>query len=261
MPLQPVTHTLPHPVNLKPTAERPLRLVARDLLRDQVLAPHSHPYGQVTYAREGVCQVFADYSTWFVPPLRAIWVPPNMVHEVRILQDARLRALHSHPGTVPLPETHCVVLEVSPLLRELILAMEMENAPGPREDRLVHVIRDELQHAESLPMKVALPGDKRLKSLCAKLMEDPSSDLTLEEHAKQAGASARTLSRLFEQELGLSFGQWRQHLRLAKATSMIANGMPLSRVASELGYASQSAFSAMFKKTLGKSPSAFFQEP
>lgn len=260
VPIVPLTHTEPHPNRAAPTAERALRLVARDLRRDQVLAPHSHPFGQITYAREGVIQVIADASTWFVPPLRAIWIPPNIVHEVHILETARLRALHSYPGVVALPDSHCVVLEVSPLLRELILAMELDDAPGPREDNLVQVVLDELRHAQALPMKVAIPRDKRLKSLCEKLMADPASDMTLEQHAEHAGASARTLARLFEQELGLSFGLWRQHLRLALATAMIANGMPLARVAGELGYASQSAFSAMFKKTLGKSPSAFYRD-
>ncbi|MBW8899241.1 MAG: helix-turn-helix transcriptional regulator, partial [Massilia sp.] len=76
--------------------------------------------------------------------------------------------------------------------------------------------------------------------------------------ARQAGASERTLARLFERELGMSFGQWRQQVRLAHAAPLIARGMPLARVAEELGYASQSAFSQMFRKTFGCSPSAFF---
>jgi AraC-like DNA-binding protein len=58
----------------------------------------------------------------------------------------------------------------------------------------------------------------------------------------------------------MSFGQWRQQLRLAHAAPLIARGLPLSHVAEQLGYASQSAFSAMFKKTFGTSPSAFFTD-
>ena len=90
------------------------------------------------------------------------------------------------------------------------------------------------------------------------LIADPASPLTLDDWAARVGASSRTLARLFEQELGMGFGQWRQQVRLAHAAPLIARGLPLSRVASELGYASQSAFSAMFKKTFGQSPRAFF---
>ena len=107
-------------------------------------------------------------------------------------------------------------------------------------------------------MRVALPRDKRLKVLCETLIADPASPLTLDDWAQRVGASERTLARLFEQDLGLTFGQWRQQMRLAHAAPLIARGLPLSRVAAELGYASQSAFSAMFKKTFGQSPSAFF---
>ncbi|MES2070434.1 MAG: helix-turn-helix transcriptional regulator [Pseudomonadota bacterium] len=259
MPVLAVKHTLPHPPDSNPTPERQVRLVARDLQVHQVLMPHSHPWGQLTYAREGVLHVIADNSTWFVPPLRAIWIPPHIIHEIRIMEHAQLRVLHSYPGSVPFPDNQCVVLEVSPLLRELILAMEITDQAGPREDNLVQVILDELRYAETLPMRVAMPQDKRLKALCESLIADPASSLTLEDFAQQVGASARTLARLFEQDLGLTFGLWRQQMRLARATSLIANGLPLSRVASELGYTSQSAFSAMFKKTFGKSPSAFYQ--
>jgi len=96
--------------------------------------------------------------------------------------------------------------------------------------------------------------------LCDALIDDPGSPLTLEHWARQVGASERTLARLFERELALSFGQWRQQVRLAHAAPLIARGMPLSQVAEQLGYTSQSAFSAMFKKTFGSTPSAFFAD-
>jgi AraC-like DNA-binding protein len=110
----------------------------------------------------------------------------------------------------------------------------------------------------TLPIRVALPTDKRLKTLCETLIADPASPLTLEDWAQRVGASGRTLARLFERDLGMSFSQWRQQVRLAHAAPLITRGLPMSAVAAELGYASQSAFSAMFKKTFGKSPSAFF---
>src|SRR4051812_32680305 len=82
MPIQPVTHTRLRLPGMKPTAARPVRLVARDLGASESLAAHNHSWGQVTYALEGVLRVTVGNSTWIVPPLRAIWIPPEAVHEI-----------------------------------------------------------------------------------------------------------------------------------------------------------------------------------
>ncbi|OGB27363.1 MAG: AraC family transcriptional regulator [Burkholderiales bacterium RIFCSPLOWO2_02_FULL_57_36] len=259
MAVQPVNHTRLHLPGLAPTAARPIRLVARDLDASELLASHRHAWGQVTYAVEGVVRVTVGNSAWIVPPMRAIWIPPQAVHEVATLEKARLRALYVYSGSVPFHGPDCVVLDVSPLLRELIVALSNDEHAGLRESMLCALILDEVARSATLPIRVALPNDKRLKTLCETLIRNPASHLTLKEWAQSAGASERTLARLFEQQLNMTFGQWRQQMRLAHAAPLIARGLPLSRVATDLGYASQSAFSAMFKKTFGKSPSVFFR--
>lgn len=258
MPIQPITHTRLPLIGVAPSSERPVRLVARDLGASELLAAHSHAWGQVTYALDGVVRVSAGNSTWIVPPMRAIWIPPGLVHEVVTLEKARLRALYVHAQAAPFQGNQCEVLDVSSLLRELILALIQAEAGEPRAALLSALILNELARSATLPIRVALPSDKRLKTLCEMLIADPASPLTLDDWARHVGASGRTLARLFERDLGMSFGQWRQQVRLAHAAPLIARGLPLSRVAAELGYASQSAFSAMFKKTFGQSPSAFF---
>lgn len=258
MAVETLTHTRVNLPGREPTPDRPIRLVARDLDADELLAAHWHAWGQVTYALDGVVRVTVGNSTWIVPPQRAIWIPANATHEVTTLERAKLRALYVHADVAPFRGEQCEVLEVSTLLRELIVALSLVNAGEPREALLSSLILDELARSRTLPIRVALPEDKRLKLLCEALIADPASPLGLDEWAGRVGASSRTLARLFEKDLGMSFGQWRQQVRLAHAAPLIARGMPLSSVAAELGYASQSAFSAMFKKTFGQSPSAFF---
>lgn len=262
MPIKPLTHTTTRPAGFEPSPQRPVRLVARDLLGAQILHSHSHPWGQITYALEGIVRVSAGNNTWIVPPLRAIWIPPDLVHEIVTLEQTRLRVLYIDAGSTPFIESgtspNCKVLDVSSLLRELIVALADSDECGPREAMIRALILDELGQLPTLPICVPLPTDKRLKTLCNKLIEQPATTLTLEQWAPRVGASPRTLARLFQHELGLTFGAWRQQMRLAHAAPMIARGMPLSQVAAELGYTSQSAFSAMFKKTFGQSPSAFF---
>jgi AraC-like DNA-binding protein/quercetin dioxygenase-like cupin family protein len=257
-----VTHTNHYHPRNEPNAGRPVTLRARDLEAAEFMAPHSHAWGQVTYALEGVVRVTANNSSWIVPPLRAIWIAPHVEHAVTVLEKARLRPLCVLAERAPFAGSECKVLEVSSLLRELIVALEQPD-PGTepaREALLAELILDELARSATRPIRVPLPEDKRLKVLCAALMVDPASPQTLEHWAQQVGASERTLARLFERELGLTFGQWRQQVRLAHAAPLIARGLPLAQVAEQLGYASQSAFSAMFKKTFGTTPSAFFTE-
>jgi AraC-like DNA-binding protein len=233
-------------------------LTARDLDAQELLEPHSHTWGQLSWTRDGVIRVTVENTTWIVPPSRAIWIPVGVVHTVEILERARVRALHIHADAVPFHGRQCLVLDVSPLLRELIIALGQVDEFSPREELISKMLLDEISNATTLPLGVALPKDKRLRILCESLMADPSLKFTLKEWAQRVGASERTLARLFEQDVGMNFGQWRQQMRLAHAAPLIASGLSLSSVAAELGYTSQSAFSAMFKKTFGQSPSAFF---
>jgi AraC-like DNA-binding protein len=209
---------------------------------------------------QGVMRVTANNSSWIVPPQRAIWIAPNVVHAVAMLETARLRPLCVHASRSPFSGLDCKVLEVSPLLRELIATLEQhdQNEQSPRERLLGEMILDEMPRCAVRPVRVPLPTDKRLKALCDALIADPGAELSLADWAGRVGASERTLTRLFERELGMSFVHWRQQVRLAHAAPLIARGVPLSQVSAQLGYASQSAFSAMFKKTFGCSPSTFF---
>jgi AraC-like DNA-binding protein len=254
------TDTALRPNKQVPTPAQPIRACGRDLRPADVLKPHKHPFGQLTFALTGVMRLNAAGSTWIVPPQRAIWIPPEVEHEVVVIEKAQLRPIDVLPARSPFPDGECRVLEVTPLLREAIVALiAAATATGsPRETILADLILDEMARAPTTPMCVPLPQDKRLRALCDALLVEPDSPRTLGEWARDVGASERTLARLFEKELGMGFVRWRQQARLAHAAPMIARGTPLAQVAAELGYASQSAFTAMFKKTFGVPPTTFF---
>ena len=130
-----------------------------------------------------------------------------------------------------------------------------------REQWLTNLTLDEITHANTQALGVPLPhpqtGDKRLRALCEAVMRDPSGRSTLAEWALDVGASERTAARLFREELGLSYQQWRQQAILAHALPLLTRGQSISTVAAASGYASNSAFSAMFKTAMGQSPSHF----
>ena len=83
---------------------------------------------------------------------------------------------------------------------------------------------------------------------------------TLEQLAAHAGASSRTLARLFESELQMSFVHWRQQVRLARALSQISQGHAIKSVARDAGYTSCSAFSSMFHRALGLTPTHYMRQ-
>ena len=107
-------------------------------------------------------------------------------------------------------------------------------------------------------MRIQLPSssDRRLEVLCRAVIDNPSVDLSFEQHAASVGASVRTLSRLFTRELGTGFSEWRRQVQLAVALSRLAEGQPVSSVARSLGYL-PSSFSDMFRRELGVSPTEF----
>ena len=108
-----------------------------------------------------------------------------------------------------------------------------------------------------MPLPHPQGGDKRLRALCEAVLRAPSERATLAEWAADIGASERTAARLFRDELSMSYQQWRQQAILAHALPLLARGQSIGAVASASGYASDSAFSAMFKAAMGQSPSHF----
>jgi AraC-like DNA-binding protein len=265
------------PVRYAPSAERPVRVKARRLHADTHIVPHQHAWAQVAFSTTGVLRVTAADHTYIVPPSRAVWIPPGVEHVVAVIEDAELRTLYLHQGNAgvgpaPLAGTaaagdwrRCRVLEVSALLRELAQQLQAEAergppgaAPGARERCVAALLQDEICRAHAVPLGVGLPADKRLRALCEAVIDHPTRHATLDGWALEAGASVRTVARLFRQELGTTFAEWRQQVLLAKALSMAAHKRPVSHIASALGYASASAFSAMVRRSVGMSPSRFF---
>jgi len=260
LPLDPERHA--------PSAERPARARVRVLDADARVVPHRHPWAQVVFSSTGVCRVSAENHSYIVPPSRAVWVPPGVVHAVTVVERAELRTLYlqeRQPGAGPAALdgraggdwSGCRVLEVSSLLRELVGQLAetpQAGAPSARERLLAELVADELARARPVPLGVVLPNDKRLRALCEAVIEDPVRHPGLRDWAAEVGASTRTVARLFRQELGTSFGAWRQQVLLARALSLAAQGRPMNHIASALGYASASAFSAMVRRSVGLPP-------
>ncbi len=271
MPRKTPLHALPlgNVDPFRPTPARPVRTRHRAVPQDTHLQPHAHPWAQLAYCASGLMQVHvaqqatqAD-TTFIVPPSRAVWIPPQAEHAITVLEAADLQTLYLHASTVPPGWAGARVLVVSALLRELITEMESprSTSQATRQAALTTLVLDELAAAPTLPLGVPLPRDKRLRALCEAVLRAPGERATLADWARDMGASERTAARLFRDELGTSWQHWRQQALLAHALPMLARGTPIGRVAMACGYASDSAFGAMFKAAMGQSPRNFQARP
>ncbi|MGG5809338.1 helix-turn-helix domain-containing protein [Falsiroseomonas sp. CW058] len=239
--------------------DRPLSAFARDYADGEAVPRHSHERSQLLYATRGVMRIATDAAGFVVPPGHALWMPAGEPHRVAIEGEVAMRALFLRADAAAAGPPATTVLAVSPLLRELILAAcaePLEWDPAGRGGHLAALTLDEIARARRLPFRVPEPRDPRLLRLAAALRADPASPRRLDEWADLAGASPRTLERLFRTETGMGFARWRQTLRLTEAAARLAGGEAPARVAAAVGYASASAFGAAFRAAFGVTPGA-----
>jgi AraC-like DNA-binding protein len=201
-------------------------------------------------------------GAWVVPVHRGVWVPAGTRHSIEMSGAVSLRTLYLVPRLGRLLPGKPRVIGISPLLRELILRMvELDclNLRNPDHAHLVSVLIDQLQVMQSDAVYLPMPRDARAKRIAAMLQKEPSDTRSLVELSKLAGASKRTIERLFKFETGLGFGKWRQQLRLGHALRRLAAGDAVTTVAMDIGYESVSAFISAFRMTFGKTPGQYFR--
>jgi AraC-like DNA-binding protein len=221
---------------------------------------HDHPWGQLVYATSGVMHVTTPHMTWLVPPTRAIWLPPCLAHEISMQGATALRTLYIAPERAKTLAGEAVALEVAPLLRELILhilSIGMLDPARDEHDRLARLLIDLLVQARPYDLALPLPRDPRALSLAERLQATPDERADFKILARAAGASLRTLQRIFPAETGLTLEAWRRKARLIHGAARLIEGSSVTTAALDCGYDSVSAFIAAFKAAYGVTPARF----
>ena len=226
---------------------------------------HYHDVQQLVYPGSGVLAISAAAGTWVVPPQRAVWIPAGVPHAHQAHGPVQMRTLAFSPAAAadpPLPPVPAV-LEVSPLLREIIVALTSAGAaPYTARQRtaMEQVALDQLRRVGQLPVRLPALADDRLRAIAAVLRADPADERTLAGFGLVVGASERTLSRLFRQEAGMSFPQWRTQFRLQHALVLLADRTPVTTTALACGWSNPSAFIEAFRRAFGATPGKFYTE-
>ncbi len=221
---------------------------------------HAHLQHQVVWTASGSILVAVGDRSWVLPPTLALWVPAGVEHTTWAPRATAMVGVYVHPQ-IPSPWPEPVVVGVSAVVRELLDLLSDVELVGPTRERaeslLLDLVRPVSVHAISLPM----PVDPRALEVARRLEEHPSESFGIERWGRKVGASRRTLSRLFVEETGLTFSQWRTNARMRAALPRLAAGDPVTAIACDAGYSTASAFIAAFRRATGETPGRYFRDP
>jgi len=235
--------------------------VSYDFQNAHTIPEHFHPEDQLIFASHGVMTLDTKQGLWVVPPSRAVWIPAGTPHRVVMSGRVSMRTLYFLPRLVRGLPGKCFVMNVRPLLRELIIHAcgfgKLNRAVAPQK-HIIDILRDPLQAAHSVALQLPMPADARAKRIVDALLTDPADERTLERLSRDCGASKRTIHRLFLAETKVTFGRWRQQLRLLHGLRLLASGEKVTAAALDAGYSSPSAFISMFRSQLGTTPGRYF---
>ncbi|AXK36037.1 AraC family transcriptional regulator [Streptomyces armeniacus] len=219
---------------------------------------HEHPAHQLAWSRTGLLSVRTTAGTWLLPPTLALWIPTGVRHATGTSGGAVMRSAYVTPARCPVTWTEPTVVSVPPLLRELIDHLAVRELPRSARARAERVVFDLLQPVSVHTVSVTEPSDPRAREVAEALTAHPADNRPLTAWGGAVGASSRTLARLFTAETGLSFGRWRERVRMRAAMLLLADGMTVEAVARRVGYASASSFVAAFHRTVGVTPRRYF---
>jgi AraC-like DNA-binding protein/quercetin dioxygenase-like cupin family protein len=225
---------------------------------------HFHDRDQLVYASRGVMTVQTGDSAWIVPTHRSVWIPKGIPHSIAMSGAVAMRTLYLLPRLVKALPRDCCVINVPPLLKELILhacAVGTLRKSERSQRHLVDMIVDQLQVIQMVPLQLPNLTDPRALRVAETLLAEPGNRQPLTRICKASGASLRTIERLFLDETNMTFGKWRQQLRMMHAMRLLGEGAKVTHAALEAGYSTPSAFIAAFRKTFGTTPTLYFETP
>ena len=243
------------------TVPRPLVAFHEDLANPGEIPAHAHPRAQLIYAAHGTVTVSTTEGTWVAPPERAVWVPADIVHVTRYSSATEMRTVYVDKDASHALPGRCAVVQVSPLLRELLLAvmkMDVLYDEDGSDGRLVQVLLDRIAILPDEPLSLPVPRSHRLRILTERLARSPERASKIDEAAKHVAMSPRSFTRHFRAETGMTFGNWQRQARFLRALELLGAGRQVSEVSHVLGYETPSAFIASFRRLFGTTPSKYF---
>jgi AraC-like DNA-binding protein len=241
--------------NIRHTPRAPTEAQSR--AGGEVIGRHRHDDHQLVYVSTGVLAIQTEAGAWVAARGRAIWIPAGTWHEHRFYGASSFHTVGFPATDAPLSGGSPIIVAVSGLLRELLIACTDPRLPAAESHRVRAVVRDQLRRARVQPISLPTAHDARLANACEMVLADLQQPRTLAWLARSAGTSERTLARLFRAEFGMTYPQWRTNIRLFNAMIQLASGTSVTQAGHGCGWATTSAFIDTFRHALGQTPGSY----
>ncbi len=223
------------------------------LASDTLWEPHSHATDELLWNERGMSMAIIEARAWAISPDVGLWIPAGTVHTGHAPSGTWYRAEHFDPSVFPPLARHPVAVQITPLLKLLIARLHADVMDPEARQRTEHVLRDILTPAPDA-LSVRIPQSPLLEPIVTAILKNPGDRRTLSQWAQLRGVNARTITRAFQTETTLGFSDWVAAVRAQAALLLLGSGLSADEVASQLGYASVSAFGSAFRRTTGVTP-------
>ncbi|WP_328912346.1 MULTISPECIES: helix-turn-helix domain-containing protein [unclassified Streptomyces] len=221
---------------------------------------HTHSDGLLVWPHHGSLTLHTRNTVRRLVPGQGIWLPPGTPHDSSFDPGGVSCYTYVTRAAIPPHWSALRPLRVRRALQEMLLHLDATSMPDDLRLRTQRVVIDLLEDDPHPAIDVPIPEDGRIRALADDVMRDPESDLSLEAWAARHALSVRTVTRAFGRDVGMSFARWRSLVRMSAATTLLAQGRPVSLVAHRCGYSTTSAFSAAFRRVTGASPTEYLRE-
>jgi AraC-like DNA-binding protein/quercetin dioxygenase-like cupin family protein len=253
----------PKPISTIPEVNRLQAVVIpQDYPNGHTIDWHCHAHNQLVYASSGVMAVETKLKLWVIPPLRAVWIPAYELHKVYMYGNATMKNVYLLPDIDSSLPDKSEVINVSPMMREMIMHLSLQPYQQSMSSNYCHIVQvllDQIKIAPQASIQIPLPKNEKLALVCTALLQDPASNRSLKEWARVVNVSSRTLTRLFRADIGVTFVEYRQQVRLFHALRLLSQEQSVTTISYECGFSSLSAFNYLFKKNFGVTPGQFFK--
>jgi AraC-like DNA-binding protein len=215
---------------------------------------HRHAEHLLAWSATATVTIRIDARDWLVPPTHALWIPAGTPHAVTVLRAGQGHVVRLGVDGCPITWAEPTGVVITPLVRELIVHLDSRTAGRRHAEAL---LLDLLEPVPSTTFHVPLPEDPRIRAIADALIADPADGRDLPAWADATNTGVRTITRLFTRDTGMTFAQWRTHVRIRAALALLARGTSVGTTARAVGYRKPGAFSEAFHHVTGQHPGVY----
>lgn len=220
--------------------------------------PHRHPDAMLAWCYRGTVSVHLADAMWRLAPGQGVWIPAGTAHTARHEGTAIGCYTYVPDQALAAPIRVVTRVQVPRAVQEMMLHLgvnDMDEGLRVRiQSVLIELLQQSAQSFADAGGEVPLPGDERVGGLVRTVLASPGDPRSAGELCAAHGLHERSVLRIFQGDVGMTFGQWRTGVRLTSAARLMIDGDPVGVAGVKSGYASTSAFSAAFKERYGMTP-------